>query len=179
MALISASTILTSLCLFHVTLAYFFYTSPHTIADQAFVWVLGEAVGMPQTQYFSTPSPTSSFLAVVLFFVGLSDLMTLSMPEEIWLIHYWGAQAPARIVVFACLTLFTYLTTPPAASHHHYPPAYGTASGSEGLRNRVFFAFTLLESLSWFWAWVTLREEAAAFIVRKRRRSSSSARDRP
>ncbi|KAI0429215.1 increased loss of mitochondrial DNA protein 1 [Xylaria sp. FL1042] len=186
MALISASTILTSLCLFHITLAYFFYTNPLAIADQALVWVLGEAVGMPQTQYFSTPSPTSSFLAVILFFVGLSDLITLSMPEEIWLVHYWGSQAPARIVLFGCLTLFTYLTTPSTSlssasarlSPHHFPPAYGTASGGEGLRNRVFFAFTFLECLSWFWAWVTLREEAATFAARKRRRSSSSARER-
>ncbi|KAI0970249.1 increased loss of mitochondrial DNA protein 1 [Xylaria arbuscula] len=179
MALISASTILTSLCLFHVTLAYFFYTNPQAIADQALVWVLGEAVGMPQTQSFSTPSPTSSFLAVILFLVGISDLITLSMPEEIWLIHYWGSQAPARIIVFGCLTLFTYLTTPstilsnPARLNH-----YGTASGSEGLRNRVFFAFTFFEFLSWFWAWVTLREEAVAFAARKRRRSSSNARER-
>ncbi|RWA09436.1 hypothetical protein EKO27_g5653 [Xylaria grammica] len=189
MALISASTILTSLCLFHITLAYFFYTNPHAIADQALVWVLGEAVGMPQIQSFSTPSPTSSFLAVTLFLVGLSDLTTLSMPEEIWLVHYWGAQAPVRIVLFGCLTLFTYLTAPPASStspsmpsrlsSHHYPPAYGPANGgSEGLRNRVFFAFTLLEFLSWFWAWVTLREEAAAFAARKRRRSSSNTRER-
>ncbi|KAI8950513.1 increased loss of mitochondrial DNA protein 1 [Xylaria longipes] len=177
MALISASTILTSLCLFHVTLAYFFYTNPHTIADQALVWVLGEAMGMPPTQYFSTPSPTSSFLAVILFFVGLSDLITLSMPEEIWLIHYWGAQAPARIVVFGCLTLFTYLASPPTSPHLH-PAGYGTASGSEGLCNRVFFAFTFLEFISWFWVWVTLREEAAAFTARKRRRSSSNARAR-
>lgn len=46
MALISASTIITSLCLFHITLAYFFYTDPLAIADQALVWVLGEATGM-------------------------------------------------------------------------------------------------------------------------------------
>ncbi|KAI1307774.1 increased loss of mitochondrial DNA protein 1 [Xylaria venustula] len=180
MALISASTILTSICLFHVTLAYFFYTNPHAIADQALVWVLGEAVGMPQTQSFSTPSPTSSFLAVILFLVGISDLITLSMPEEIWLVHYWGSQAPARIVVFGSLTLFTYLTTPSTttARLNHFPPAYGTGSGSEGLRNRVFFAFTFFECLSWFWAWVTLREEAIAFAARKRRRSSSSAKER-
>ncbi|KAI0872010.1 increased loss of mitochondrial DNA protein 1 [Hypoxylon argillaceum] len=180
MALISAGTILTSLCLFHVTLAYFFFTNPHTIADQAMVWVLGEVMGMPPTQYFSTPSPTSSFLAVILFLVGLSDLTTLSMPEEIWLVHYWGAQAPARIVVFGCLTLFTYIAAPSSSSPPHILATYGTGSGSEGLCNRVFFAFTFLEFLSWFWAWVTLREEAAAFAARKqRRRSSSYARERP
>ncbi|KAI8628082.1 increased loss of mitochondrial DNA protein 1 [Xylariaceae sp. FL1651] len=192
MALISAKTILTSLCLFHLTLAYFFYTNPQTIADQALVWVLGEAMGMPQTQYFATPSPTSSFLAVILLLVGLSDLITLSMPEEIWLIHYWGAQAPARFAVFGILTIFTYITTPSDSapvstrfSPYHHPSApsflgstYGTASGGDGLRNRVFFAFAFLEFLSWLWAWVTLREEAVAFASRKRRRSSSSARER-
>ncbi|KAI1162591.1 increased loss of mitochondrial DNA protein 1 [Nemania serpens] len=181
MALISAGTILTSLCLFHITLAYFFYTNPHVIADQALVYVLGEAMGMPQTQHFSTPSPTSSFLAAILFLVGLSDLITLSMPEEIWLIHYWAAQAPARIVVFGCLALFAYGTAPSiSSSPHHYAPSptYGTASGGDGLRNRVFFAFALLEFLSWFWAWVTLREEAVAFAARKRRRASGHVRER-
>ncbi|KAI0523906.1 increased loss of mitochondrial DNA protein 1 [Xylaria bambusicola] len=177
MALISASTILTSLCLFHITLAYFFYTNPQTIADQALVYVLGEATGMPQTQYFSTPSPTASFLAVILFVLGLSDLITLSMPQEIWLVHYWGSQAPARIILFAALTLFTYTTAPSTLSVSS-ARAYGTASGSEGLRNRVFFAFSLLECISWFWAWVTLREETAAFTARKRRRSGSYVRER-
>lgn len=46
MALISARTILTSVSLFHLTLAFFFLTSPGTIADQAIVYVIGEAMGM-------------------------------------------------------------------------------------------------------------------------------------
>lgn len=46
MALISASTIITSLSLFHITLGYFFLTSPVTVADQSLVFVLGEAMGM-------------------------------------------------------------------------------------------------------------------------------------
>ncbi|KAK9792815.1 putative Increased loss of mitochondrial DNA protein 1 [Seiridium cardinale] len=46
MALISAKTILTSLSLFHLTLAFFFFTNPHSIADQALVYMLGEAMGM-------------------------------------------------------------------------------------------------------------------------------------
>ncbi|KAI1638502.1 increased loss of mitochondrial DNA protein 1 [Biscogniauxia mediterranea] len=183
MALISAMTILTSLCLFHITLAFFFFTNPNTIADQALVWVLGEAMGMPETRFFDTPSPTSSFLAVVLFLIGLSDLITLSMPEEIWLVHYWGAQAPARIVVFGVLTVFTYLSAPGSTrlsmSHPTVPfvsSAYGTASGGDGLRNRVFFAFAFLEFLSWFWVWVTLKEETKAFVLRKRSRRSSVSR---
>jgi hypothetical protein len=103
------------------------------------------------------------------------------MPEEIWLVHYWGAQAPTRMAIFGIVTVFTYVTAPasmPARATSFLGSKYGTESGSDGLRNRVFFAFAFLEFLSWFWAWVTLREEAAAFTARKRRRSSSSGRER-
>ncbi|KAI1336257.1 increased loss of mitochondrial DNA protein 1 [Xylariaceae sp. FL0016] len=179
MALISTSTILTSLCLFHITLAFFFYTNPSAIADQALVWVLGETLGMPRTTHFSAPSPASSFLAVALFLTGLSDLITLSMPEEIWLVHYWGAVAPARLTVFGLLTVFSWATAPSSnpfgimAARFVVP---GVTSGGDGLRNRVFFAFAFLETISWIWVWVTLREEAMVFSRRKRRRASSSAK---
>ena len=46
MALISAKTILTSICLFHITLGYFFLTNPGTVADQAVVYLLGESMGL-------------------------------------------------------------------------------------------------------------------------------------
>lgn len=46
MALISAKTIITSLSLFHVMLGYFFLTNPGTLADQAIVYMFGEAMGM-------------------------------------------------------------------------------------------------------------------------------------
>lgn len=46
MALISAKTIITSISLFHITLAYFFLTNPNTVDDQVLVWVMGESMGM-------------------------------------------------------------------------------------------------------------------------------------
>lgn len=46
MALISGNTIITSLSLFHITLAYFFLASPGAIADQSLVFIIGEAMGM-------------------------------------------------------------------------------------------------------------------------------------
>ncbi|KAI1401811.1 increased loss of mitochondrial DNA protein 1 [Hypoxylon fuscum] len=185
MALISVKTILTSLCLFHITLAYFFYTNPNAIADQALVYVLGEAMGMPQTTSFAHPSGPSSFLAVALLLLGLSDLLTLSLPEEIWLIHYWGSQAPLRITLWAALSLYAYFSTPSYGragasrmSHPLVPPSSFVASaggtGADGLRNRVFFTLAFLEFLSWFWVWVTLKEEVVRFNARKRRRGSSS-----
>lgn len=69
MALISVKTILTSLSLFHITLAFFFFTNPETIADQALVYMLGEAMGMvcaPPTLSF-LPSPASSVSPSPLF----------------------------------------------------------------------------------------------------------------
>ncbi|KAK7940763.1 uncharacterized protein PG986_013150 [Apiospora aurea] len=146
MALISAKTILTSLSLFHVTLAYFFFTNPETIADQALVYMLGEAMGM------------------------------------IWLVHHWGAQAPLRFLFFAVVLATTWFTTPtgtrrPGASVIMSRPVAvaGTGSGGgwDGLRNRVVFTLAFMEMLSWFWVWVTLREEARALQVKKRRRNSS------
>lgn len=116
---------------------------------------------------------------MILLVVGISDLISLSMPEEIWLIHYWGAQAPARSVMFGLLTFFTYFTAPSSVSSRAPSSIYGTESGGDGLRNRVFFAFAFLEFLSWVWAWVTLREEAAVFMARKRRRGSTAGRERP
>lgn len=120
MALISAKTILTSLSLFHITLAFFFLTSPVTVSDQALVFILGESMGMvwplssynlllwlvwqplsvtdliplfqPHDRSFDTQSPALAFLAVILAFMGITDLITLSLPEEISLVHHWGTQ---------------------------------------------------------------------------------------
>ncbi|KAH7027549.1 increased loss of mitochondrial DNA protein 1 [Microdochium trichocladiopsis] len=184
MALISTKTILTSLSLFHVTLAFFFFTNPNTIADQILVFVLGEAMGMPETPAFSTPSPPTAFLSIVLLFIGLSDLLTLSMPEEVWLMHHWAPQAPLRAFIFFVATVYTYFTNPAAPSRegvrmsHLKAPYvgahYGTAGGGEALRNRLFFTFAFVEFLAWFWVWVTIKEDAGKFVSKKRRRSSAA-----
>lgn len=46
MPLISSTTIITSISLFHLTLAFFFLTNPRAIDDQALVYVMGESMGM-------------------------------------------------------------------------------------------------------------------------------------
>jgi hypothetical protein len=91
MALISAKTIITSISLFHITLGFFFLTNPATIADQAVVYLLGEAMGLPYARSFETQSPALAFLAVILAIVGISDLVTFSLPDEIPE-HHWGLQ---------------------------------------------------------------------------------------
>ncbi|KAK8019941.1 hypothetical protein PG990_005079 [Apiospora arundinis] len=182
MALISVKTILTSLSLFHITLAFFFFTNPETIADQALVYMLGEAMGMPTTTKFNVPSPATSLLAMVLLSVGLSDILSLSMPEEVWLVHHWGSQAPLRFLFFVVVLATTWLGAssaprrPGANGIMSRPVAVaGTGSGGgwDGMRNRVVFTLVFVEMLSWFWVWVTLREEARALQDKKRRRNSS------
>lgn len=44
--------------------------------------------------------------------------------------------------------------------------------GGDGLKNRVFFTFIFLEMISWFWIWVTLREEKHGLIERMRKQHS-------
>ncbi len=92
MGLISARTIITSLSLFHITLGFFFLTNPGRLADQTLVYALGEAMGMPHSRGFDAPSPSLAFLATILGTFGITDMITLSLPEEICLVHYWGMQ---------------------------------------------------------------------------------------
>ncbi|KAK2073262.1 hypothetical protein P8C59_007554 [Phyllachora maydis] len=188
MALISAKTIITFLCLFHVTIGFFFINSPRTIADQAVVWVLGEAMGMPQDRHLGSRSSASAFLGVILAIVGICDLVTLSLPEEFALVHHWGIQAPLRLTISFFLVAYTFLASSSSpvysdASREHigsHPsarqpnPSYIPSSwGGDGLKNRVFFAFMFVELIGWFWTWVTLREEREAFMLRKAKRRNS------
>lgn len=114
MALITAKTIITSVSLFHITLAYFFLTNPSTINDQAIVYILGESMALvspsnspqvtlpvrqeanpitqPPARGLDSGSPALSLLAVILATFGLTDLTSLSMPEELGALYYWGTQ---------------------------------------------------------------------------------------
>ncbi|CAI4216084.1 unnamed protein product [Parascedosporium putredinis] len=186
MALISARTIITSISLFHITLGFFFLTNPATIADQAIVYVMGEAMGMPYARSFESQSPPLAFLAVILAVMGISDLVSLSLPEEVCLFHHWGTQAPIRLAIAFGLNFYTFMfssTSPlyysnPRGRMAHPPahaqnPSYHASSwGGDGLKNRVFFTFAFVEMVSWFWIWVTLREERAQAMAKKARKHS-------
>lgn len=63
----------------------------------------------------------------------------------------------------------------PTAGMH--PAGYAASTwGGDGLKNRVFFTFAFVEVVSWFWIWVTLREEKQSLAVKRasasKRRSS-------
>lgn len=56
MALISSTTIITSVSLFHLTIAFFFLTNPRAVNDQVLVYVLGERMRMVRTPNTITTS---------------------------------------------------------------------------------------------------------------------------
>jgi hypothetical protein len=60
------------------------------------------------------------------------------------------------------------------SAHAHPPPGYTPSGwGGDALKNRVFFTFIFVETVSWFWIWVTLQEERRETAARKARRRAS------
>ncbi|KAI9821582.1 MAG: hypothetical protein M1832_003256 [Thelocarpon impressellum] len=198
MALISGGTIIRSVSLFHLTLAYFFLNAPHRLGDQNLVFILGEAMGLPHVQAFDLPSAPSSFLAAVLAFLGISDLMAAALPDEISKYH-WGNQgmsppfrvithpltstAPIRLLFFFCLTAYTYLAPTPAGSKSAAASSSSgltrshTPAAGNGLKNGMVFTWAFVEMVTWFWVYVTLRDErreASAKLTAKRKAEEDS-----
>jgi len=73
---------------------------------------------------------------------------------------------------------------PPSTSTSSSSPASTPSSiyrpsgwGGDALKNRVFFTFMFLEMITWFWIWVTLREERAG-VVEKLRAAGRAERKR-
>ncbi|KAK7744798.1 hypothetical protein SLS62_010031 [Diatrype stigma] len=193
MAIFSAKTLIGGLALLHISLAFFFITNPSVIEGQSLVYVIGEAMGMPQAgNAFSTPSPASALTGVVLLVLGLTDLTTLSTPPEAWLLSHWPAQAPLRVFLFALLAIGVFATAPATAaprsdpasrlSHPRTPwvgATYGTAAGgAEALRNRVLFTFAFVEFVAWYWLWTVVRDEAGALVAQKLEKAERERLDR-
>ncbi|OTA04023.1 hypothetical protein A9Z42_0045630 [Trichoderma parareesei] len=189
MALISSTTIITSISLFHLTLAYFFLFRPKTVDDQALVFVLGESMNIPAVRGFDVPSPALALLAVVLAFSGISDLVSLSMPEEFSALYYWGTQAPLRFFLSMVLVAYSYcfgskspiFSSSSSSSTSARRPGgapflkHSASSGADHLHNRLLFSFMFIEMMAWFWTWITLREERSAIVERMRKQHEREA----
>ncbi|KAL8679656.1 MAG: hypothetical protein Q9186_004067 [Xanthomendoza sp. 1 TL-2023] len=165
MAIITSSGIIRALSLFHLSLSYFLITSPSTIVNQSLVFILGASMQLPTPPAFSVPSPSTALAALILALLGLSDLTACSLPEEISS-YYWGSQAPIRCTFFFALTGYAYAFKPKG-------PIRGIsaqASPWDNLNTSVVFTWGFLEMISWFWVFITLREERRELAVRKAER---------
>ncbi|KAI9818223.1 MAG: hypothetical protein M1827_000848 [Pycnora praestabilis] len=174
MAIVSAYTIIRTLSLFHLTLAFFFLTAPHKIVDQNLVFVLGTAMGLPDAQSFERPSAPAAFLSAVLALLGFSDLVAVALPEEI-ASHHWSSQTPIRLLFFFLITGYTYTFKPGGLGAKE--GAEYTAGAGDNLKNNVVFTWGFVEMVCWFWVYVTLRDERrqmAALLIEKRKAEADS-----
>lgn len=92
--------------------------------------------------------------------------------------------APLRLSLSLVVVLYTFFTgskgSLSGSSHRGFShnPAHGSASnwGGDGLKNDIMFTFAFVEMITWFWIWVTLREERGE-LVRKSLKEKRRERD--
>lgn len=173
MAIISSFAIIRGLCLFHLTLAWYLLSAPRIVAEQNLVFLFGEAMRIPEPTQFLKPNSATAFAAIILAFLGLSDLIAVSMDEEI-AFPYWANNIPLRLMFLIGLTGYTYV----------FKPAPGQTLFSHGvgdpLKNRLVFTWGFFECTIWFWAYVTLRDEKGKFaerLLERRKREAELLRD--
>lgn len=171
MAIVSAYTIIRTLSLFHITLAALILKDPKLVADQNIVFLLGQSMQLvsariqgpitsariqqqhtdslqPTPREFSKPSATTAFIAVLLAFLGLSDLTSLSLSDEL-AESYWGTQTPVRLAFLFVVTGYTYTFKEGgmlSSKGHAYAPGAG-----DHLKNSIVFTWGFLELAAWFW----------------------------
>ncbi|KAF2429928.1 hypothetical protein EJ08DRAFT_697952 [Tothia fuscella] len=170
MAVVSAFSVIRALSLFHITLAFYFLTNPRLIADQNLVIILGEAMQMPHTSEFNKPTPVTAFLAIILSFLGVSDLLSVSMVEHL-AVEYWSSMTPIRLLFLFPLTAYTYMFKPDGfapVNRAFYKPGPG-----DHLKNSLIFSWCFLETVMWFWVYVGLRDQrrSAAMKVLERKKA--------
>jgi hypothetical protein len=173
MAIISSSTMIRSISLFHITLAALLLRNPAMIANQSIVLILGQSMQLvaipllplnltttnylqPTPREFQNPSASIAFLAILFAFIGLSDVTAVSMNEELCA-EYWGAQAPMRLLFLFGLTAYTYMFKEGGLlakrTQEHL------MSKGDTLNNSIVFTWGFLEMAAWFWIYTTLRDE--------------------
>ncbi|KAJ4380255.1 hypothetical protein N0V86_004564 [Didymella sp. IMI 355093] len=173
MAIISANSMIRSLALFHLTLAALLIKNPKLIANQSVILVLGGSMQLPTPRDFATPSAAVAFIAVLFAFIGINDLTAASLPEEVF-DEYWGAQTPVRLVFLFALTGYTFLFKEGGMFGGARGLAYSNSPGSH-LKNSVVFSWGFIELSTWFWIFVTLREERrerARKLIEKRQKEA-------
>jgi len=155
---------LTTLSIFHLTVAYTLLTNPHALATQNMVVVLGAAlqlprvsasldpaIGHPAAVSFTTPgNPALGLAALFLSFLALSDFTALSMHEEVHNL-YWAAQVSVRLAAMFVFEAWLYLTKP--------VPGEVAEGRFKGLKNDVVFTWAFVEMFIMFWVFTVLRAE--------------------
>lgn len=175
MAIISASAMIRSLSLFHITLAALLLKNPSIIAKQGVVLVLGQSMQLPNPRDFNTPTAATAFLAVLFAFIGLTDLTALSLSDEVF-DQFWGAQTPVRLVFLFALTGYAYMSKE-GGMFAPRTQDYAMRSGA-GLSNSIIFTWAFFELVLWFFVYTSLRQEKQAKLNKIIEQRKAEEKDR-
>lgn len=130
----------------------------------------------PAAALFSTPTPASALIALLLALVALTDLSIFSLPDD-QAHFYWRTAVPVRLLFFFAVTGGSYLGAEGAVgmlkgAGRPGSGAFGSGGVAAGVGkvggwreaccNSLVFAWGFLEMVFWFWIFVTLREEGKA-----------------
>lgn len=180
MAVLSAFSIIRSLCVLHLAAAYFLLTSPAKVVTQNMVLVLGDAMQLPETRDFDRPNEATSFAGLILGILAITDFVAATLPD-VAAVEYWLKQAPVRLAVLFGITAYPLLFKPggylgPQASSNSFGAGFASAikrdrSPGELLINNLIFATGFFEVSIWFWIFILLkdeRREVAAKIAKQK-----------
>lgn len=112
---------------------------------------------------FNKASPVTAFAGMALGFIGISDLIAVSINEPV-AVEYWSAVTPLRLVVLFPLTAYAYLYQP-----EHFiglKGKLGASKASDLLKNDFTFSWLFLEVVMWFWVYVSIGEQRKAAAQR-------------
>jgi hypothetical protein len=90
--MVAAYTLIRAVSAAHIAIGYTFINNPKKIAEQAFVDLLGDALGLSQPSVsFHKSTLASGLLGLVFVLSAISDIVGLSGSEEVSR-GYWNAQ---------------------------------------------------------------------------------------
>jgi len=101
----------------------------------------------PHISSMDKPSETSAFLAIILAFLGVSDLTAASMDEGT-AHQYWLANVPVRLTFLFALAGYVYTFKPDGVFGRN---SVGHGVIGENLQNSLVFAWSFFEIAAWFW----------------------------
>ncbi|KAK9364008.1 increased loss of mitochondrial DNA protein 1 [Lipomyces starkeyi] len=131
-----------NICIVHFTflnaIVYKLLTNPAEVSGHGFVFLLGRAMRLPDAE-FKEDDPSVGLIAILLLYVGISDLATIVTPNP----KFLEVAVPFRLMLAFTVSGFAYLT-----------PGSNIA-----ISNSMVFALSFVEVVLQFWLFLTLREE--------------------
>ncbi|KAL9129908.1 MAG: hypothetical protein Q9217_001756 [Psora testacea] len=167
MAILTSSTLLRAISLFHLTISYYLLTAPSVLTNQNLVVILGAAMDIPlPSPSLSMPSSSTAIASIFLALLAVSDLTASSMPEEVSGL-YWSSQAPLRLAFFFGITGWAYLGKFGLEGRANGTGLDVDAGVREVMCNSFVFSWGFVEMLTWFWIYTTLREERTSSLSKQ------------